>query len=374
MKIKHYYGQTSYTVASDKAEAQISVAGGHVTAEFDIGGRKVNPYFIAPWWNDSIDELHGSCEYPLRGVFFAFPFGASSPRDGIERPCHGFVAGRDWQYESSCDADGSSTVKLYMDVPEENAHVEKKVTLKQGETVMYLSDTVSGAKGNYPVGYHPTLQVPDELGNAYLDVSANKGCYSAPTHMDKPEEGGYSCLPEGIEIADPTHVKNLFGNYMDLTRLPHIKGFDDIYMYVYDESLPFNYAAITVPSEGYLYFQLKNPKTLSNAMIWCENCGRNAPHWSSRVNGCLEVGAGTNYFFYGLDRADGNDPLTEKGFKMFHTFDGSPREYKLISGVVPVPSSYKGVADIKRADAEYIVIVGKDGSEMTVKCSVDFLF
>ncbi len=373
MKLINYFEQQSYALNSDVADAKISVCGGHITADFDLDGKKVNPYFIAPWWNEANNDLIGSCEYPLRGIFFCFPFGMSKPYQGIERPCHGFPPTRNWEFEKLDSNGDSKTIELSINIPEENADIKQRVTVRNGHTALYISNSVKGASGRYPVGYHPTLKIPCELGNSILDMSEYKECLTSPTHIDLPENGGYCSLPTDYVIEDETNVPTVYGNNVNLKRQPFIKGFDDIYMYVFDSSHDFDYAAMSVPSEGYLYYQLKNPVQLSNSMIWTSYCGRHYPKWNSRVNGCLEIGAGTNYFFYGLTGALTDDPLTKRGYTMFHEFDGSEREYKLISGVVKIPSDYKGVASISKKDDKTIVINGRNGSVIETACCVDFL-
>lgn len=371
-KFEHF-GRESYSLEANLTHAKITATGAHVIADFTLEGKTVNPYFVAPWWNEDCTALMGTCDYPLRGIFFCFPFGISEEQPNLKRPCHGFVPARDWTpVFAETTADGSK-LTLSLDVPEEHANVRQTVSVRNGETALYLETTVTGATGNYPVGYHPTLQIPTALGNAILDQSAYVRCLTAPAHIDQPENGGYCSLVTDYEITDETHVPTVYGKYVDLTRQPFIKGFDDIYMYIFDQSHAFDYATLSVPTEGYLYYQLKNPTQLANSMIWTSYCGRHYPKWNSRVNGCLEIGAGTNYFFYGQSDTLEKNPLSPQGYPMYHTFDGSPRTYKLISGVVKIPADYQGVAAIERKDANTIVIKGKDGSVIETACCVDFL-
>ncbi len=258
-------------------------------------------------------------------------------------------------------------------VPEEQAVVEQSVTVRDGETVLYISNSIEGAEGTYSVGYHPTLQLPEEIGSAIVDVSEHDMCLTSPTHIDRPEKGGYCSLLTDYQITDETNVPTVYGEQVNLKKHPFIKGFDDIYMYVFSQNHEFDYATVSVPSEGYLYYQLKNPKQLSNTMIWTSYSGRHYGKWAGRVNGCIEIGAGTNYFFYGLAGEEKKDPLTDLGYQMFHKFDGTRREYKLISGVVKIPEDYQGVASIEKKDENTIIIRGKDGSVIETACMTGFL-
>lgn len=372
MKTEQHFGKFSYVVESNRTCARVTEIGGHVTAEFQLGGKTVDPFFVAPWWGEGRKELAGTCDDPLRGVFFCFPFGMSGNYGGINRPCHGFVPARAWEFCEETREDGH-TLTMSIQVPEEHAEVRQSVTVRDGETVLYLSDTVTGAEGAYPVGFHPTLRIPETPCSAIVDLSPYERCMTAPTHIEDPAKGGYCALPKDYEVTDETAVPTVYGETVNLKRQPFTRGFDDIYMYVFDQSRDFDYGTISVPSEGYLYFQLKNPAQLSNSMIWTSYCGRHYAPWNGRVNGCIELGAATNYFFYGLPGANARDPLTDAGFVMHHMFDGSPREYKLICGVVEIPADYPGVASIAKKDAETITITGRDGSVIETACRVDFL-
>lgn len=373
MKTEELYARESYILESDMTTAMVTKTGAHVMADFKIGDRKINPFFVAPWWGEDCSALVGTCDYPLRGIFFGLPFGITKPDNGMQRPCHGFVPARDWELLEEKEKDSEKTVTLSVFVPEENATVKQSVTVREGETVLYISNSVKGVNGAYSVGYHPTLQLPDQLGSAIVDMSEYKLCLTSPTHIDSPEKGGYCSLLTNYQIVDETDVPTVYGQHVNLKKQPFVKGFDDIYMYVFDQTHEFDYAAVSVPSEGYLYYQLKNPKQLSNSMIWTSYCGRHYGMWKGRVNGCIEIGAATNYFFYGMAGKKEDNPLTDHGYQMYHEFDGSEQEYKLISGVVEIPEDYQGVASIAKKNDGTILIKGHDGSVIETACNVAFL-
>ncbi|MBA7524551.1 hypothetical protein ES705_16692 [subsurface metagenome] len=81
--IKTYYGQPSYTISNKKVQVFITVQGGHLTALFNNDGKEVNPFFIAPWWEEARQEGLDEIVNVLRGDFFCFPFG------GNEEPYEG---------------------------------------------------------------------------------------------------------------------------------------------------------------------------------------------------------------------------------------------------------------------------------------------
>lgn len=202
MKLENNYGRLSYTVESNVTSVKVTQAGGHITADFMLDGKKVNPFFVAPWWNETCDELRGTCDYSLRGIFFGFPFGITKRTEGVERPCHGFVPARDWELCEELESGAEKTLTMSISVPEEHATVKQSVTVREGETVLYITNSVKGAVGTYSVGYHPTLQLPEEIGSAIVDISEYDMCLTAPTHIDSPEKGGYCSLLTDYQITD----------------------------------------------------------------------------------------------------------------------------------------------------------------------------
>jgi len=373
MQIKNHYGLASYVLKNDSVETYITAVGGHITADFNLNGKKVNPYFIAPWWNEGYEELYGEPSYPLRGVFFCFPFADNKPFGGKERPFHGHPAVSEWQYVGTSEKDGETSITLTMDIPEDDCKVEKTVKIVDGHNVIYMTDTVDGAVGKYPVGYHPTLTMPTELGNASVKVSDGYELWTSPTHIEDFSKGGYSCLPLNYQITDETNVPTVYGVNVDLTKQPFIRGFDDIYAYFHKCNDDFVFATLAIPSEGYLYFQLKDPKVFPSSMVWTEYCGRHYAPWNSRVDGCIEISAACQYFFYGITSAHEPNHLQERGFKTYTEFNGGKQDFKLINGVVEIPADYPGVKNITRKDANTICIEAVDGSVIETACCVDFL-
>lgn len=373
MQLEQHYGLTSYVLENPSVKTYVTAIGGHITAQFDLNGKKIDPFFYNPWWNEDREAIYGTPDYILRGIFFCFPFGLNKPMNGEDRPCHGHVACYTWQYGGSETKDGTTDLTLTMDIPQEHCSVVKNVKINEGEPIVYLSETITGAVGRYPVGFHPTLSIPTEEGSAIVNVSAGAEAWTSPIQIEDYRKGGYSSLVPDYHITDETCVPTVYGENVDLTSQPCIHGFDDIYQYFYKETEEFNYVALTVPSEGYLYFQLKNPVTLPSTMVWTSYKGRHYAPWNGRVDGCIEFSAGAQYFHYGITSAYEDNPMEDRGFRTYAEFDGSAKEFKMLCGCVAVPEDYKGVKNIRRGEGKTIVIEGLDGSCITVPCDVDYL-
>lgn len=364
-----YYNQPSYHMKNDKVKLYVSEWGGRMSADFELDGAEVNPYYLPPWWNEQLNDADAT----MRGCWFCFPFGINEPYQGIEYPVHGFPVTN--HYEKSnlvCDSE-EQTLYLKTKLMEDEALLEKSYTLYEGESCIYISDKISGAKGKYPAGYHPTLRIPEKIGGAILDFSKPLESWTAPVHIEDHAKGGYSCLSTDCKITDLKKVPTIYGKTVDLTRHPFIKGFDDIYMHVSDPANDFCYTTVSIPEEGYLYFQLKNPRNLGNEMVWTSYNGRYYAPWNGRVNGCIGLEEINGYFCYGITAAQEDNPLAQKGYHMYDEFDGEPREYRMIQGVVRIGRDYIGVEDVVKVDEKHIAIIGKDGSRKIVACRMGFL-
>jgi len=145
-------------------------------------------------------------------------------------------------------------------------------------------------------------------------------------------------------------------------------------MFISDPQLDFTYTAASVPDEGYLYFQLKNPKVLAQTVFWMSNGGRHYAPWNGRVTSVLGMEEVTSFFHYGIQKSVEKNLFKERGWKTTIDFDGKTVVHiKLIMGLVPIKKGFKGVRDIVRKDESVLTINGRGGKKIHVPCRVDFL-
>ena len=369
------FGADSYVLRGGRVEMYVRKISGHMIADFQVGDKedkRISPFYVAPWWNEKHDGISQSEEF-LRGTWFAFPLGLNEPFDGIEYPVHGFSVENEYNLTELVEDNGKKILKLETGLKEDKALLRKEYTIFDDESVIYVSDTVSGAVGRYPVGYHPTMKIPEVIGSAILDTSPHLECWTSTVQIEDYTKGGYSSLLPAYKVEDPRKVPTVYGQNVNLKEQPFIKGFDDIHMYISDPSRAFCFTSLSIPSEGYLYYQLKNPRNLRSLMVWTSYCGRHYAPWNGRVNGCIGIEEQTGYFYYGRSSAYEPNHLIDRGFKMYDEFDGGNKEYRIIHGVVPIEKDFSGVSDIVKNDAKSIRIIGRDGKSFTAACQVDFL-
>jgi len=373
--IKTLYGEPSYTIGNDDVETYITVKGGHVTANFNLKGKKINPFFIAPWWNEKKYEKQDEIINVLRGDFFCFPFGGNDePYKGKSYPVHGKTSNDCWDFKGLKGGEIEKEIILAMDLDEAGSNVEKHIAINKGEAVIYSKHVIKGFNGKIPIGHHPTIKLPDRENAGFVDISEPITGFTTPIPAEDPKSGGYSRLKQSTEIKDRSKVLCTDGETFDLTRYPTPKGYEDIVIFISNERDDFAYSSISLPIEGYLYFQLKDPRVLSETLFWMSNGGRHYPPWNGRVASVLGLEEITGFYHYGIKKSVDDNILQKKGFKTYLDINSNESfEVKFIMGLVPIERDFKGVQDIVRKDSSTITIIGKGKEKIDVPCKVDFL-
>ena len=122
--LKTHYGRPSYTVKNEKVEVYITVEGGHLTADFNIGTRTINPYFIAPWWEEAPYYKEDKIIQVLRGDFFCMPFGGNDDEyNGKKYPVHGETANNNWELVNVNKSSGKVGLDLKTELSLDNGEV-----------------------------------------------------------------------------------------------------------------------------------------------------------------------------------------------------------------------------------------------------------
>ena len=348
--IKTFYGQPSYTLENNKVSVQVTIQGGCLTASFRNDEEEKNPFFIAPWWNETLRPETAQILKVLRGSFFCLPFGDNSTNfKGVQFPPHGETANDNWDFVKIEEQSGEKRLLLKMELDKLGGEVYKKIKIRDDSSIVYIKNRVRGYSGLAPVGYHPTVTLPNTTGKAMLNFSDPVIGYTPRKSPEEPTNGGYSLLKPDVEITDATKVPCINGETADLTHVPITKGYDDVALFVNDQTRDFNYTSITYPDEGYLYFQIKNPKVLSNTFFWMSNGGRHYYPWNGRVNSTLGIEEVTSFFHYGIKQSIDSNFVQDNGHKTYLDFEKSaPKDIELIIGLIPVPDSFRGGKNRKK--------------------------
>ena len=153
------FGQMAFSLQNDNVELAVTESGGHlapVTFRVD-GGRQIQPFSIAPWWNENIAEA--PLLQVLRGDFFCMPFGANNDLYEGERYLpHGETANCRWSHVETVGNGNKSTLHLQLDISAHQGKVDKIIEIRQGHSAVYQRHVISGLSGRMPVGHHATLK------------------------------------------------------------------------------------------------------------------------------------------------------------------------------------------------------------------------
>jgi hypothetical protein len=120
---------------------------------------------------------------------------------------------------------------------------------------------------------------------------------------------------EGFREQGRTRVPTGRGSTLDLTRSPTPRGIDDLVCFVSDPALRFGFSAVSVPEQGRLSFQLKDPRVLAETLLCMANGGRHVPPWNGRVASVLGLEEITGFFAYGRSASLGQNLFRTRGYR-----------------------------------------------------------
>jgi len=369
------FGQTSWHISNRQVDAFVTELGGHLgPVAFQLPGKRVQPYSIAPWAEEKGGEDLVPLLKALRGDFFCLPFGGNGTAfRGEHHPPHGDTANARWALESLDEQLERTTLHLSLNTSTRPGRVDKKIFLIDGQHAVYCQHTVSGMRGPMSVGHHAMIRFPDEPGGGVISTSRIAFGQVLPEPFERPENRGYCCLQPGATFESLEAVPTVTGGTADLTRYPARRGFEDLVMLVNDPEAPFAWNAIVFPAQRYVWFALKNPRILRNTVFWISNGGRHYPPWNGRHVNVLGVEDVTAYFHLGLAESARKNPLAAKGFPTHLRLDPArPLRVPYIMGVAPVPAGFNQVASI-HMEEKALVLEAANGKRASAIVAPEFL-
>lgn len=365
--MKTIHGAASHTLSSNLVTLHITKDGGHLApVSFDIDGRIVSPYALAPWQPDEVDPTLPVLLKNLRGDFLCLPFGPQS--DG---PPHGETANAEWILVSR----NENSLTLEMDASDVSAKITKTLSIRPGETAVYLTHRIDGLQGDWSYGTHPILDLSNlPAGSARLSVSPFRWASVYPDYFSNPADGANQQLKIGAIFTDLTEVPLADGGTTDLTRYPSGAKSDDLVMMVSEAGTaeqPFAWSACVF--DGYVWFALKNPDDFPATMFWLSNGGRSAAPWNSRHTARIGIEDVCSHFCDSVD-VSRKDLLHNLGIPCTRSFDRDQTvSLKNIQAVAAVPQDFGKVESIIPASETEIRITGENGDMVTVPLDWKFV-
>jgi hypothetical protein len=343
--VKIIADQPSWVVRSDTVELAVTQLGGHMApVTFYRGTRRpVRPYYVSPWQGERL-KIGEPVLVPLRGDFFCMPFAGGSLR-GETHPVHGDPATLRWHPVSLQRTGKTLSLKLSMKTRIRPGRITKKLSLVDGQNVVYCRHVLEGFSGAMPLGHHATLAMPEAPRTVRIDTSPFRLGMTYPMPCGDPAIGEYYTVQVAKRFTDLSRVPlnrkdQTSGSFADL---PDRKGHCDLVAVFHKPSeLPAWTTAIFL-KEGFLWFSLKDPAVLPTLMLWVENHGRHTSPWLGR-NNCLGLEDLCGYFACGLGESVRPNVLNKAGIPTAVKL--SPRRPTVISyiqGVVKVPPGFRCV-------------------------------
>lgn len=374
---KTVYGQPSWPITSSTVEAYVSEQGGHLApVVFDREGRRIQPFSIAPWWNEPAQAGLPQLLRVLRGDFFCMPFGGNDVPFGKEKyPPHGETANRKWKFEGAGRHEDRVTLHLSLKTLVRPGRVDKTISLVDGHNAVYCRHAVSGMTGPMSFGHHAMLKFPDEPASGIVSTSPFRFGMVSPKPTEQPEAGGYSILQPGAKFRSLSRVRMITEQFTDLSRFPARRGFEDIVQLVTRPREPFAWTAVTFPRDRYVWFSLKDPKILKHSLLWISNGGRHYAPWSGRHVNVMGMEELTSYFHYGLAESARPNDISRSGTET--SLRMSPQKPLIVNTIMAVAEIPKGFDRVKSiapvAGYDAVILRADSGAAIMVSLAHGFL-
>jgi hypothetical protein len=373
--IRTVMGAPSWSFASDRVEVYLTRDGGHLAPiRFRTERGVIEPMAIAPWGNVRMPPDVEPVLRHLRGDFFCAPFGANAdPWHGKRIPTHGETASGRWTSAELRTTRNSLEFRAKMKTRLMPGKVTKCITLKQGETNVYCRHLLEGFSTPLSIGHHAMLSFPAEGGPGFIALSSWREGRVCPKPFEAPENGGYSSLKIGASFRSLSRVPLATGGMADLSVYPAREGFEDLVMVSSRGDQAMAWTAVCFPKARYIWFSLKDPRTLASTVLWYSNGGRHYPPWNGRHRRVLGLEEVTGYFHYGQTQSAASNPLSRNGIATVLRFElHRSVAINYLMGVVSIPAGFDRVESIQPCP-DGILIRAASGVEVRHSVALDFL-
>jgi hypothetical protein len=336
------------------------------------------PYYISPWQNEQRNDVDPPVLVPLRGDFFCMPFGADNRYKGEEHTVHGEPATAAWNFEKldSSEAGGKRvhTLELSMQTKERPGTVTKRVSLIDGQNVIYLQHVLDGYDGPMTLGHHATLKGSEEQDTVRISSSPFRLGMTAPKAADYTQGGEYYALAELGEFTSLEEVPTVWSKHptTDISRFPNRRGFVDIAAVYKEPSREPAWMAALFVKERYLWFTLKDAGVLPATVFWMENFGRHQAPWDGR-NCCLGLEDVCGYFAQGLTESAEDNAVSLRGIPTVAQLSAEkPTVVNYIQGAVRVSDDFDGVASVD-FESDRVRFTAHSGATAEASVKLDYL-
>jgi hypothetical protein len=355
-----------WTIQSDSVELGVTEEGGHLDpVQFRTAGHTFRPMHVAPWADEPVDPSVPPIVRILRGDFFCAPFGNPDPPPSETR-VHGETANARWNRIGG----DAQQIELQLTVNVLGAKVRKVLRVRPGHAVVYQQHELQGGSGALPLGHHAMLRVPERV---YLGFSPWIWGGTPPTPVEADPTIGRSLLTYPQEFDNLAEVRVAAGGTADLSRFPTLEGHDDLLMLVADPKRQFAWSAVSAPQAGWVWFDLRTPRTLASTVLWMSHGGRQYAPWSNRHTHVIGVEEVTGYFHHGLRPSTTPNSLSQRGLPTALELRPSGKlDIRYAFGVAAIPPDFTRVRTIEPAPGG-VAIADEQGRSVFAACDLEFV-
>ena len=369
-------GAAGWWLSGGNAQLFLTEQGGqHAPVEFRLAdGRGVQPYFLSPWQERKPDLSSIPLLQYLRGDFFCLPFGGNGDAvDGHQYQCHGETAAAAWQFADARREGASAVFEFTQEGQVLPTKVRKRIEMRDGESALYLTHTVSGLEGRMPYGHHTILKMP-ESGERLLFSAGRFDLGMTPTSLfSDPANWEYQFLASGQTFESLGALPTCFKQpaQWDYSVYPSPVGYTDLFALLKHPGATPAWAAAVYQDAGYLFYSLKNAAELPSTTIWTANSGRYEEPWNG-VARCFAIEESCSYFADGWKPSIEENALTRKGWRTCGEFRPDvPTAIRHIQGIAAIPAGFGKVAE---ADFQPGKVVFVDAAGLSATAAVDWEF
>ncbi|MCK4601490.1 MAG: hypothetical protein KAU28_03435 [Phycisphaerae bacterium] len=374
--LKTVASQPSWVIRSKAVELTVTQLGGHMApVTFYRDSKKpVQPYYINPWHSEGL-KIDEPVIVPLRGDLFCMPFGANvAPYRGEKHPVHGETACNKWRLVDAGKCGGITTLTLSIKTKLRPGKATKRLSMVDGQNVIYCQHVLEGFSGAMSLGHHPTLAMPAKLQTVRIVTSPIRYGMTNPAPSGDPAEGSYYSLAVNKRFRSLKRVPLIWQDQPvgDCTTFPTRVGYTDILAVFNKPSRRPAWTTAAFEEQGYMWFSLKDAQVLPTTLLWISNRGRHGLPWNGR-NCCLGLEDICGYFAEGIAPSLRENCLTKDGIATAIKF--SPKKATVINhiqGVAKIPRGFGKVRTAKFATGK-VTFVSATGKKMAVALRHSFL-
>ncbi len=336
-----------HTVEAEGIDVTIDLAVGHLrSVEIERDGRRLTPFYTAPWVDDPAVAEDESIVPNLRflsGDFFCAPFGGT---DDADIPPHGWPANSSWDHvETRAHPSGGTVARFLLRKRPLGARLTKEITLRDGHPFVYQRHVFEGGADATSVASHPMTKFSPR-GRLSFSPKAYAETPGQPLESD-PNRGRHA-LAYPARFTDLGKAPLAGGDgTTDLRAYPIAERHEDFVMLVEAAGSVLGWAAAIREDAADIVLSLKNPRDFPVTMLWFSNGGRDYPPWNGRNIGVLGIEEGRAWSANGFAASVASNPLSRSGVPTALELnpDGSA-EVRHVIGGLPLPAGWSEVAAV----------------------------